>query len=79
MFGRRPDGHEEPAALDLLRLAFPRRVYTQSHVDYVIEVVLYVWELRTRIRGVRIIEQPAALRHFSAHFAPAGETLVADT
>jgi tryptophanase len=78
MFGRRPDGGEAPAPLDLLRLAFPRRVYTQSHVDYLVEVVLYVWALRDRIRGVRIVEQPAALRHFSARFAPAGPALVAD-
>jgi tryptophanase len=78
MFGRRPDGAESPAPLDLLRLAFPRRVYTQSHVDYLIEVVLFVWALRERIRGVLIIEQPAALRHFSARFAPAGAALVVD-
>lgn len=77
MFGRRPDGGESPAPLDLLRLAFPRRVYTQSHVDYLIEVVQYVWTLRERIRGVRIVEQPAVLRHFSARFAPVAGALVA--
>ena len=47
-----------------MRLAIPRRVYTQSHVDYLIEVMLHVWGLRERVRGVRIVEQPAALRHF---------------
>lgn len=78
MFGRRPDGSESPAPLDLLRLAFPRRVYTQSHVDYLIEVVLSVWERRHLVGGVRIIEQPVALRHFSARFAPVAAALVAE-
>jgi tryptophanase len=44
MFGRQPDGSEKPAAMELVRLAFPRRVYTQSHVDYLAEVILYVNE-----------------------------------
>jgi tryptophanase len=71
MFGRRPDGSEHPADLELVRLAFPRRVYTQSHVDYVAEVVQHVNAMAARIRGVRIVEAPSVLRHFTAHMAPA--------
>jgi tryptophanase len=70
MFGRRPDGSEEPAAMDLVRLAVPRRVYTQSHIDYVIEVVERVAARRAQLRGLRIVEEPASLRHFSARFEP---------
>jgi tryptophanase len=70
MFGRRPDGSEEPAAMDLVRLAVPRRVYTQSHIDYVIEVVERVAARRAELRGLRIVEEPASLRHFSARFEP---------
>jgi tryptophanase len=77
MFGRQPDGTERPADLELVRLAFPRRVYTQSHVDYVAEVLLYVNSLVSRIRGVRIVEAPEVLRHFTATFAPAHEALIA--
>jgi len=77
MFGRRPDGSEHPADLELVRLAFPRRVYTQSHVDYVAEVVLHVNSMASRIRGVRIVEAPPVLRHFTAHMAPAHGQLVA--
>jgi tryptophanase len=69
MFGRRPDGAESPAAMDLVRLAIPRRTYTQSHVDYVIEVVIWVAERASSLRGLRIVEQPPALRHFTARFA----------
>ena len=71
MFGKQPDGSERPAALELVRLAFPRRVYTQSHMDYVAEVLLYLDTIRAGIRGVRIVEQPPVLRHFTARFAPA--------
>jgi tryptophanase len=70
MFGRRPDGTEAPAAMDLVRLAIPRRTYTQSHIDYVIEVVRWVAERASSLRGLRIVEQPAALRHFTARFSP---------
>jgi tryptophanase len=69
MFGRRPDGSEEPAAMDLVRLAIPRRTYTQSHVDYVIEVSETVVERAPTLRGYRITWQPGALRHFTARFA----------
>jgi len=70
MFGRHPDGTEEPAPMDLVRLAIPRRTYTQSHMDYVVEVVTRVAEDANNLRGYRIVEQPAALRHFSARFEP---------
>ncbi len=77
MFGRQPDGSEKPSVMELVRLAFPRRVYTQSHVDYVAEVLLHANSLAARIRGVKIVEAPATLRHFSAKFAPAYGELIA--
>jgi tryptophanase len=71
MFGRHPNGTETPAAMDLVRLAIPRRTYTQSHIDYVIEVVTAVAARATELRGYRIVEpQPGALRHFTARFEP---------
>ena len=70
MFGRHPDGSEEPAPMDLVRLAIPRRTYTQSHVDYVIEVCEYVAERAGELRGLEIVEELPALRHFTARFAP---------
>jgi tryptophanase len=70
MFGRKPDGSEAPAAMDLVRLALPRRVYTQSHADYLVEVFEQIVPLRTALRGLRITSAPPALRHFSARFAP---------
>ncbi len=69
MFGHQPDGSEKPAAMELVRLAFPRRVYTQSHVDYLAEVLLYVNSIKENIRGVRIVDAPDVLRHFSAKMA----------
>jgi tryptophanase len=69
MFGMDPhSGEERPARSDLVRLAIPRRVYTQSHMDYVLEAIHYVWERRDAIRGMRIVEAPQFLRHFTAHF-----------
>ena len=69
MFGMDPHSGEEHAArTDLVRLAIPRRVYTQSHMDYVLEAIQYVWERRDAIRGMRIVEAPQFLRHFTAHF-----------
>src|SRR5829696_7764029 len=62
MFGSRPDGTEQAAPMDLVRLAIPRRTYTQSHVDYVIEVCRHVAARAGELRGLRIVEQPAALR-----------------
>ena len=70
MFGLHPDGTERPGDMDLVRLAIPRRVYTQSHIDYVAEAVIYVWKMRDRLRGFRITSAPAALRHFTASFVP---------
>jgi tryptophanase len=73
MFGRtREDGTQEPAPLDLVRLAIPRRVYTQSHMDYVVEAVQYVWRHRERLGGLGIAAEPPALRHFTCAFEPVG-------
>jgi tryptophanase len=58
----------EASKHELLRLAIPRRVYTQSHIDYVVEAILEVNSYRARIRGMRIVEEPSFLRHFSARF-----------
>jgi tryptophanase len=69
MFGRIDEqGNEVPAPLELVRLAFPRRVYTQSHFDYIIEVLEDVWKARDAIPGYRITSQPKFLRHFSCRF-----------
>ncbi len=76
MFGQQPDGTEKPAPMELVRLAFPRRVYTQSHGDYLVEVLLHVNALKERIRGVRIVEAPPTLRHFTVKMAPAHGRLV---
>jgi tryptophanase len=70
MFGRQPDGSEKPAAMELVRLAFPRRVYTQSHVDYLIEVILAVKEQAASLPGYRIVEQAPVLRHFTVRMEP---------
>ncbi|SDE49727.1 tryptophanase [Glycomyces harbinensis] len=70
MFGRRPDGGEVPAAMDLVRLAIPRRTYTQSHFDYVIEVCERLVERAHLLPGYRITQEPKALRHFTAQFEP---------
>jgi tryptophanase len=70
MFGRRDEaGNERPSPLELVRLAIPRRVYTQSHIDYLIEVLETVWRRRHHLRPHRITWQPAFLRHFTCHFA----------
>ena len=70
MFGRHPDGTETAAAMDLVRMAIPRRTYTQSHIDYVIEVVLAVASRASELCGFRIVAEPPQLRHFTARFAP---------
>ena len=70
MFGMHPDGTETPSRMELVRLAIPRRVYTQSHVDYVIEVARWVAERAGDLRGFRIVDQPQTLRHFTARFEP---------
>ena len=56
--------------MDLVRLAIPRRVYTQSHMDYVVEVILEVWKRRERIRGLELTYEAPFLRHFSARLRP---------
>jgi tryptophanase len=70
MFGLQPDGAEKPADMDLVRLAMPRRVYTQSHADYVVEVFEALVQQRERLRGLQIVSQPRQLRHFTARFQP---------
>ena len=62
----------DQARHELLRLAIPRRVYTQSHIDYLVEAILEVNERRGHIRGFEIVEQPQFLRHFTARFRPLG-------
>ncbi|HTS87448.1 MAG TPA: tryptophanase [Gemmatimonadales bacterium] len=72
MFGRRDPatGAETAAPMELVRLAIPRRVYTQSHVDYVVEAILNIHARRSAVRGYRFVEQAPFLRHFTARFAP---------
>jgi len=70
MFGLHTDGTETPGAMDLVRLAIPRRVYTQSHIDYVAEAVIGVAASRSQLSGYRIVSAPKTLRHFTATFEP---------
>ncbi len=70
MFGKHPDGAEHPAPMDLVRLAFPRRVYTQSHVDYLAEIILGINERRDAVPGHRIVWQAPVLRHFTIQMEP---------
>jgi tryptophanase len=72
MFGHHDQlsGEEAPAKQELLRLAIPRRVYTQSHIDYVVEAILDVFKRRESIPGYRITQQAPFLRHFTARFEP---------
>ena len=72
MFGRQPDGSEVPAAMELVRLAIPRRTHTQSHIDYVIEVVIAVASDAQSLRGYQMTHEPKALRHFTARYEPLG-------
>ena len=73
MFGYDPhSGEEKPAHLDLVRLAIPRRVYTQSHMDYVLEAIDLVWQRRKDVRGMKITKAPKFLRHFTAEFEQVG-------
>ena len=70
MFGKYDsDGKLMPAAMELVRLAIPRRVYTQSHIDYVAEVIIEVFEHRDGIKGLVITEEAPLLRHFTAKLA----------
>jgi tryptophanase len=71
MFGKYDlQGRLVPAALELVRLAIPRRVYTQSHIDYVSEVIIEVFSKRMEIKGLRIVEESPMLRHFTARLEP---------
>ena len=72
MFGSKdPDtGDPVPARNELVRLAIPRRVYTQSHIDYVVEAILNVYDRREEMHGYRILHEPPFLRHFTATFEP---------
>ncbi|MDJ0973032.1 MAG: tryptophanase [Planctomycetota bacterium] len=71
MFGRKEnDGSWTWPALDLVRLAIPRRVYTQSHMDYVIEALIELFAKREEIPGLRFTDRPAVLPHFTARFEP---------
>ncbi len=73
MFGTvHDDGSESPAPMELVRLAVPRRTYTQSHIDYVAEVMIDVAKRAESLRGFRIVEQAPWLRHFTARFEPVG-------
>lgn len=62
---------DKAARMDLVRLAIPRRTYTQSHIDYVVEVILEVWNGRQEIRGLRLVSGAPFLRHFTAELEPA--------
>ncbi|MEM7639682.1 MAG: tryptophanase [Pseudomonadota bacterium] len=70
MFGRQPDGQEVPASMELVRLAFPRRTYTQSHADYVIEAFIEIQKLKNSLRGFEIATEPPQMRHFTCAFSP---------
>jgi tryptophanase len=70
MFGRQPDGSEKPAPMELVRLAMPRRVYTQSQADYVIECCGELIKDKDSIRGLKILWEPKSLRHFTAKLGP---------
>ena len=71
MFGRRDaSGREHPAPMELVRLAIPRRAYTQSHIDYVVEAIERIWRRREDVRGYRIVDQAGSLRHFTARLEP---------
>jgi len=70
MFGMQPDGTEKPASLELVRLAFPRRVYTQSHVDYLAEIIISVYNQRDHLTGYKVISQSNVLRHFTVQLEP---------
>jgi tyrosine phenol-lyase len=76
MFGKKDKttGAEIPATMELVRLAFPRRVYTQSHFDFAIEAIIDTFQQREQARGLEIIWQPPFLRHFTARFAPIGRS-----
>ena len=74
MFGKYDNNRKLiPAKMELVRLAVPRRVYTQSHIDYVIEIFEEIVKDKDNVRGYKIIEEPEFLRHFTAKFEPVGD------
>jgi tryptophanase len=72
MFGKTDpkSGEFKPAKLEMVRLAIPRRVYTQSHMDYVVECVEAVFHKREALKGLHMVSEPPVLRHFTATFQP---------
>jgi tryptophanase len=72
MFGKVDEstGEEHPANMELVRLALPRRTHTQSHIDYVIEVMKELFNEKDKLTGYKIVKQPKYLRHFTAEFEP---------
>jgi tryptophanase len=73
MFGRQPDGSEKPAQMELVRLAMPRRVYTQAQADYIIEVFAELRNNIANVVGLEVTWEPASLRHFTARLKPLQE------
>ena len=72
MFGRQPDGTEKPAPLELVRLAMPRRVYTQAHADYIVECFKSLRDDIEQLKGLEVLWEPTSLRHFTAKLKPIG-------
>jgi len=71
MFGKYDkNGKLIPAMMELVRMAIPRRVYTQSHVDFLIEIILEVYNDRKKLKGYKITYEAPMLRHFTARFEP---------
>lgn len=70
MFGRQPDGSEKPAAMELVRMAMPRRVYTQSHADYIIECFGKVYQSRDKLTGYEVVWEASSMRHFTCRLRP---------
>ncbi len=70
MFGRQPDGSEKPAAMELVRLAIPRRTYTQSHADYMIEAFEQLAAEKDSLRGLKLVKEARLMRHFTCQLQP---------
>ncbi len=70
MFGRQPDGSEKPAAMELVRLAIPRRTYTQSHADYMIEAFEQLQAEKDSLKGLKVVKEPRLMRHFTCQLRP---------
>jgi tryptophanase len=70
MFGKTVDGKFQASAMELVRLAFPRRVYTQSHFDYILEGMTELAARKNEMRGMKLVYEPPFLRHFTARFEP---------